>query len=201
MLYYTWHVDKTWQEQLRSKIRDFELESQVYKQLRIALEQTEEFHQHLQTLCERLHNSDATKPFAEYFDMCWVPHIARWGYCYRCGLGINTNMFCEAFHRVFKYCHLQGKQNRRVDKCLVNLVKYSRDKNIVRIIKLTKEKLTSRMKMIKERHQSSLQLNFNSIQEVCHTEWEVSAESGDRTYDTKYTNEDCTGQNCVMKCG
>ena len=32
MLYCTWHVDKSWQEKLRSKIRDFELESQVYKQ-------------------------------------------------------------------------------------------------------------------------------------------------------------------------
>ena len=202
ILYCTWHVDKAWQEQLRSKIHDFELESQVYKQIRIVLEQTDKhtFRQYLQTLCERLRNSEATKTFSEYFKIFWVPYANRWAYCYCCGLGINTNVFCKAFHRVFKYCYLQGKQNRCVDKCLVNLLKYSRDKAIERIIKLTKGKLTSRIKMMQQRHQKSLLMNSNNIEEVSETAWKVSSESRDRAYDVQYTQEDCVAQNCVIKC-
>ena len=41
-LYCTWHVDKAWQEQLRSKIGDKEIEAQTYLGLRIVLEQTDE---------------------------------------------------------------------------------------------------------------------------------------------------------------
>ena len=40
--------------------------------------------------------------------------------------------------RVFKYKYLKGIVNRRVDKCLVNLLKFSRDKVSERISKLTK---------------------------------------------------------------
>lgn len=201
-LYCTWHVDKAWQEQLRSKIRDFELESQVYTQLRIVLEQTEErnFNSYLSLLCERLHNSTATKEFAEYFDVHWVPYASRWGYYSRCGLGINTNMFCEAFHRVFKYNYLKGKQNRRVDKCLVNLMKYSRDKNFERIIKLTKGKSTQRLKMIQERHQTSLRLSFGTITAVDDDEWHVNSEAGDRRYDVKLTGQACDKSSCGLQC-
>ena len=201
-LYCTWHVDKAWQEQLRSKIKDFELESQVYTQLRIVLEQTEErnFNSYLSLLCERLHNSSATKEFAEYFDVHWVPYASRWGYYFRCGLGINTNMFCEAFHRVFKYNYLKGKQNRRVDKCLVNLMKYSRDKNFERIIKLTKGKATQRLKMIQERHQTSLRLSFGMITAVNDAEWHVNSEAVDRRYDVKLTGQACDNLSCGLRC-
>lgn len=66
-----------------------------------------------------------------------------WAYCYRAGMGINTNMKVEAFHRVFKYSYLKGKVNKRVDNCLMNLLKYVRDKYFERMIKLTKGKATS----------------------------------------------------------
>ena len=81
-LYCTWHVDKIWQEQLRNKIKNFELESQVYKQLRIVLENTDEtnFKNNLSTLRDRLYGNDMTKEFAEYFDIHYVPYTTRWGY-------------------------------------------------------------------------------------------------------------------------
>ena len=108
-LYCTWHVDKSWKEQQKAKIKIFEIETEVYKQLRIVLEQTNEklFENYLSTLCERLHNSSVTSDFATYFDTYWVTCKEKWGYFYRVGLGINTNMYCEAFHRVFKYCYLK----------------------------------------------------------------------------------------------
>ena len=55
-LYCTWHVDRAFKEQLKSKIKNSAIELEVYKQLRIVLEQTNEklFNNYLSTLCERL---------------------------------------------------------------------------------------------------------------------------------------------------
>ena len=52
------------------------------------------------------------------------------GYYYRVGLVIDTNMFYQAFHSVFKYTYLNGKANKRVDKCLVNLIKFTEIKHL-----------------------------------------------------------------------
>ena len=164
-LYYTWHVDKVFKEQLKSKLKNFAIEVEVYKQLRIVLKQANEklFDNYLSTLCERLHNSLVTNDFENYFDRYWVSCKKKWGYYYRVGLGINTNMFYEAFHSVFKYTYLNGKANKRVDKCLVNLIKFNRDKTFERIKKLTKGKLTQKLSMIQARHRNSLNLDFGSV--------------------------------------
>ena len=201
-LYCTWHVDKTWQEQLRKKIKNFELESQVYKQMRIVLENTDEtnFKNNLSTLRERLHGSGMTREFAEYFDLHWLPYTTRWGYPYRCRLGINTNMFCEAFHRVFKYSYLKGKQNKRVDKCLINLLKYNKDKMFERIIKLTKGKMTQRLKMIQERHQHSLRIDFSTIARNEDNNWSVKSEKEGRMYSVTLVNEKCQQEQCALVC-
>ena len=164
-LYCTWHIDKAFKEQLKSKIKNFEIEVEVYKQLRIVLEQTNEklFDNYLSTYCERLHNSLVTNDFANYFDRYSVPCKEKGGYYYRVGLDINTNMFYKAFHRVFKYTYFKGKANKRVDKCFVNLIKFNRDKIFEKIKKLTKGKLTQKLSMIQARHRNSLNLDFGSV--------------------------------------
>ena len=77
----------------------------------------------------------------------WVNNKREWGYCFRVGDGINTNMFVEAFHKSFKYNYLKGKFNKRVDTVLVNLLKFARDKTFGRLIKLTKGKSTQRIRI------------------------------------------------------
>ena len=65
-------------------------------------------------------------------------------------------MFVEAFHRVFKYGYLKGKVNKRLDNCILNLLRYFRDKTFDRLIKVTKGKSTNRVNMIHDRHLQSL---------------------------------------------
>ena len=122
----TWHVDKAWKEELRKKIKNTEVEAGVYKLLRTVLEQTDEklFDAHLSSLVTRLQSS-VTDEFRNYFLKYWVNNKREWGYCFRVGDGINTNMFVEAFHKTFKYNYLKGKFNKRVDTVLVNLLKFS----------------------------------------------------------------------------
>ena len=181
-LYRTWHVDKAFKEQLNSKIENFAIEVEVYKQLRIVLEQTNGklFDNYLSTLCERLHNSVATNVFANYFDRYWVPCKEKWGYYYRVGLGINTYMFCEAFHRAFKYTYLKGKVNKRVDKCLVNLIKFKRDKTFER-----------KLSMIQARHCNSLNLDFGSITQSVENSWICKSEDGKRNYTVTLNCQRC----------
>ena len=91
-------------------------------------------------LLEWLESTSKTKSMADYLNKNYVAKAEMWATCHRIGLGINTNMFVEAFHKVFKHHYLKGKQNRRVDTCLINLLKYDRDRSYKRLINLTKNK-------------------------------------------------------------
>ena len=206
-LYCTWHVDKAWKEQLKEKVKDTEIYFRIYKQLRTLLEQTniDVFNRCLATLTDSLINSNITKSFGKYFLEHWAFKKESWAYCYRVGFGINTNMFCETFHRVFKYQYLKGKVNKRVDNCLVNLMKYNRDKAFERMIKLTKGKCTHKIKSINDRHQASLKLSFASVIEIANnygpvSGWTIQSEDGKRNYNVTLSEELCMEQNCRMRC-
>ena len=99
---------------------------------------------------------------------------------------INTNMYAEVFNCVFKRNYLKGKVNKRVDACLVNLLKYTRNVRFDRLIKITKGRLTYRMSMICERHKQSLLL----------VKWKVLSENG-KIYEVTESVEPCSGKTYV----
>lgn len=199
----TWHVDKAWKEELRKKAGDLSVEAELYKLLRIVLQQTEEtvFENCLQALMQRLKSGSKCQQFHDYFTKEWVPKKSQWAYCYRRGLQINTNMYVEAFHRVFKRIYLKGKINKRVDTCLVNLQKYARDMGFDRLIKITKGKMTYRMNMITEPHHQSLTLPVSSVESLGDGKWKVLSENGKTSYQVTQTAPSCpyTGL-CNMAC-
>ena len=65
--------------------------------------------------------------------------------------------------RDFKYKYSKGKVNRRVDKCLVNLLKFSRDKVFERITKLTKGKNSAKLKRVYRSHLESMNVPFTNV--------------------------------------
>ena len=71
----TWHVDKAWKEELRKKIGDITIEAEVYKLLRIVLQQQKEnmFHDCLGALLRRLKTGSKCDIFFNYFNKEWVP--------------------------------------------------------------------------------------------------------------------------------
>lgn len=107
---------------------------------------------------------------------------------------MNTNMFSEAFHRVFKRVYLKGLVNKRVDVCLVNLVKFSRDKAFGRAIKLTKGKTTYRTSVIASRHKESLKIGIESV--LCPTNetgnWFVLSCDGEHKHEVVMVSSFCT---------
>ena len=162
-LFCTWHVDKAWKDKFRSKIKDDFLAAVVYQMLRLILQQLDEglFVEQLSGFMKQLENP-GTNEFLVYFQTRWATNARQWAYCYRLGLGINTNMSTEAFHRVFKYNYLGGKYNKRVDVCLVNLLKFSRDQAFGRLIKLTKGKNSPKIQLIHARHKTSTAMDVNT---------------------------------------
>ena len=199
----TWHVDKTWKEELRKKIGDITIEAEVYKMLRIVLQQQTMnlFHDCLDALLRRLKTGSKCEKFFDYFSRDCVPKKDQWAYCYRRGLQINTNMYDEAFHRVFKRNYLKGKVNKRVDACLVNLLQYACDMGFDRLIKITKGKLTYHMNMICERHKQNLLLPVESVQRIGEGKWKVLSENGKTFYEVSESVEPFPGKDvCKIAC-
>lgn len=113
---------------------------------------------------------------------------------------INTNMVVEAFHRVFKYNYLKGKVNKRVDKCLVTLMKFLRDKYFERLVKLTKGRSCNKLKIINDRHSKSTKLSTDSVVGVEKGKWQVKSEDGKRSYNIMKQCESCTDASCILRC-
>ena len=121
------------------------------------------FQDYLDDLLSRLMSSSQTNKFGAYFQKYYVPKKDLWAYCKRLGYGINTNMHVEAFHRVLKYKYLGGKYNRRVDTCLITLMKYNRDRVFGRLTKLVKGGKGHKLTVIYKRHQASMLLPSTDV--------------------------------------
>jgi len=57
-------------------------------------------------------------------------------------------MYLEALHKNIKYCYLDGKQCRRLDYYINALMLLVRDKSLERVIKISREKKSSKMLQI-----------------------------------------------------
>ena len=159
----------------------------------------------LTTACEvfsiALASPQKTVSFKKYFEWEWAPRKEQWAYCFRVGLGINTNEFVEAFHKAFKYQYLKGRTNKCLDDCLLNLLKYVRDKTFDCLIKLTKGKVTKHINIIQERHLRSLTLSTGSVKAEDPNTWTVLGEDGRSSYKVSKLLDACNKQqNCQLKC-
>ena len=191
---FTWHLDKAWKEEFRKKIGDLDIEGHIYKLLRTTLEQTSEvaFQSCLDGTKRKLQSEAKASRFLAYFRKEWIPKQKHWAYCFRKALGINTNMIVEAFHRVFKRLYLGGKVNKRVDRCLVNLMKYVRDKGFDRLAKLTKGKISYRERNLQERHQKSQSLSTKLVSATDkEIEWIVTSTNAKRSFKVNHLASSC----------
>ena len=202
-LWCSWHVAKAWQEEIPKKITDKTVQKQVYEKLHYLRDITDEnvFDQYLSDFRNSLSLSGLYKSFADYFEKQWVKSKKHWAYCFRKGIGVNTNMHVEAFHRVLKYVYLDGKHNRRLDVCLLKLIKFSRDKVFDRASKQTKGKLTYKAELIFQKHKNGLALGHESARSVSEKIWMVKSEKSPSTeYKVEILNDKICVQDCKLKC-
>lgn len=197
----SWHVDKCWQKNL-SKIKGQEKRSTVYKTLKTLLESTlslDEFNVLLDQTVTNLLGDVETKNFGEYFVRCYYSRPECWAYCFRKGIGINTNNYLEAFHRNLKHIYLEGKKIKRLDKSIHAVMNIARDSLFKRLIKLTKDTPNEQNFKIKKSHINSESIGPNSFTTVqSGTEWLVKSNTSKCEYLVTKVQETCS-QPC-LKC-
>ncbi|CAG9828393.1 unnamed protein product [Diabrotica balteata] len=163
-LYCTWHLDRAWRNNL-CKITTKEKQVLVYKQLRIILQETDvpTFSIMLKEFQYQLENDPDLHPFLHYFKSYYANKSEFWAYCYRMHTGLNTNMHIERMHRTLKYLYLNGKTVKRLDKAILAIMKFVRDKLFDSLIVLHKGKICNKIKELRIRHKISLDLNMALI--------------------------------------
>lgn len=60
---------------------------------------TNEFENEFNRYLDFLLTDSSSKSFGEYLQEYYAPRKEMWAYCYRKGLGINTNMHLESLHK------------------------------------------------------------------------------------------------------
>ena len=88
-------------------------------------------------------------------------------------------MHIERMHHTIKYIYLHGKNVKHLDKAIVALMSFVRDKLFDSPIILSKGKLTTKLKDITKRHKPIREIDSNSIiREGTGNGWKVPSSSG-----------------------
>lgn len=106
-------------------------------------------------------------------------------------------MSLENFNKVLKYHYLQGNKVMRMDKAIFAVVNLIRDKVHDLIIKRTKGKITSKLRLLRKAHTKSLAIDPGHILSEGDNTWEVLSSTLTELY--------CVGKikdcgTCNLKC-
>jgi hypothetical protein len=93
----TWHVDRPWKKALKEKIKDQEMQCDVYKMLRTVLEEPTEggMDHHFQFLLKKLEKTNQSAEFLTHFQSEWVQKTNEWAYCYEWVLVLIETCLCN----------------------------------------------------------------------------------------------------------
>jgi len=195
----TWHVLRNWFKNL-CKIRTNEKKNLVYKTIKTLLHETDEeaFHVEICQVTSQLLNDPDTVEFGKYFVNNYSTRVEKWAYFNRKHCGINTNMYLEALHKVIKHSYLDGKQCKRLDLAIDALMSLVRDKSFERMIKMSKQKRSSKIIQIIASHNKSTDILSSMIKKVEDC-WIVTSEKC-RNITYKVEKRVATCHNCALCC-
>ena len=199
-----WHVDRSWRKQLQKVKGTQENKSQVYKCVRLLLQSTdeEEFKALLKITVQEFLGCETTRDFGNYFNSHYANRPQQWAYCYRKGLGINTNMYLESFHKILKHVYLEGRKGKRVDRVIHALMRINRDKLFNRLHQTIKGKSSYRVKLIEGNHQKSKFIDLKNVFRVSeeNNAWLVPSSDNTIRYTVSKESDSCLIENCQLKC-
>ncbi|XP_047100935.1 uncharacterized protein LOC124719782 [Schistocerca piceifrons] len=197
-LFCTWHVDRAWRANIKSKIRSLDKGNEVYKLVKSLMQVRDVavFQESLVKALQKLNSDPETSEFGHYFKTYYEKNVKCWAYCHRMRSGLNTNMHLESMHKTLKYIHANAKQVKRLDKGISALMSLVTAKLFDRLIANVKGKLTSKMKNIRRKHKCSILMNKDSIRKVGRG-WEVPATKSHEVYLVQENNIFC---NCKLVC-
>ncbi|GFW94066.1 uncharacterized protein TNCV_1713151 [Trichonephila clavipes] len=100
----SWHVSRSWNRNLSSKVKDAELRKEMKNKLTTLVSEIDELtFEHIYDFVQNYTKNEELKNFVEYFVKNYGGRKEKWAYCHRIGCGININMKLERWHRLLKY--------------------------------------------------------------------------------------------------
>jgi len=106
-------------------------------------------------------------------------------------------MRLEQFHSEIKHCYLEGKKVKHVYKSVEVLLTFVQSRQLSRITKLHKRKLSRKVATIHHYHKGGL--TAESMQEQGDGHWEVVGEKG-LTFSVHHVSDHMCNSSCVMVC-
>jgi len=107
-------------------------------------------------------------------------------------------MYLEALHKIIKHSYLDGKQCKRLDLAIDALMALVRDKSFERMIKMSKQKRSSKLIQIIASHNKSANILSSMIENIEDC-WIVTSEKF-KTITYKVEKTVATCNNCVLRC-
>lgn len=121
----------------------------------------------MENFLEFLKSDEDYKKFGDYFTKTYAKRVEQWAYAYlQIDGGYNTNMYLEAWHRVFKYKYLSGIEQHRLDYVIHQLIKFDEDEKEEELrrknfVVRSNKKSSNVLKCHKRAHEQSKQLIYN----------------------------------------
>lgn len=137
-----------------------------------------------------------TQDFSKYFLENYSTNYDCWACNARLHAGLKANMRMERFHKTIKYVYLRGKNVKRLDKSISDIMRLARDKMINTLTAIDKNLVRSKTEDLRIRHCKSLALDAILINPV-EGGWEISSGTKRDTYFIEEINQTCA---CRMIC-
>ncbi|KAL4107404.1 hypothetical protein QTP88_017747 [Uroleucon formosanum] len=201
-----WYVNKNWTANLNSKIKNKEKREIVKRSLYVLatnIENEDEFEENLQIFLNELQEDEDTWLFYTYFCATYINKRKCWAFCYRKHTGLNTNMHLENLHKKIKYTYLDGKICTRLDKAIHKLFDLMRDVMFERIIKISKNKPTEKIRRIRDGHFKSLKIEDSYVRKDFENQciWFVASfKDPSHMYKVENLKKVCTENLCPLQC-
>lgn len=195
----TWHIIKNWNKNVQTKVKDVTKREEIKADLKSILTEVDliTFKTKMASFINKYEKDEEL--FVNYFRNTYEERAEKWAYCYRLGLGINTNMKLERWHRQLKFEEAGGTVMKRLDKAIYIVNNAVAKKLLSRVINMERGKLTSRVALIRKKHKLSLEMEEEYDVIECNDKYIVSKieNSSVITYDVQKSKEVC---NCRIKC-
>uniref|UniRef100_T1KRL2 C2H2-type domain-containing protein n=1 Tax=Tetranychus urticae TaxID=32264 RepID=T1KRL2_TETUR len=195
-----WHVLHSWERNFK-KITDKEKRENVKEKLTSIMRITDinEFENEFSRYMDFLQTDASSKAFGEYLLEFYAPRKEMWAYCYRAGLGINTNMHLESLHKKLKYQFYNGRQIKRLDIAITGLMSMLLDYEFNRLIRIEKGTRSNHSWKNKQRHISAISSDFQFAQMTASSWSIVIPEQGDLyTICSVLDTNKCCSNNCTI---
>ncbi|GFT64586.1 uncharacterized protein TNCV_649641 [Trichonephila clavipes] len=110
----SWHVSRSWNRNLSSKVKDPELRKEMKNKLTTLVSEIDEstFERIYDDFVQNYTKNEQSKNFVEYFVKNYGGRKEKWAYCRRIRCGINVNMKLERWQRLLKYEEGNGEKKK-----------------------------------------------------------------------------------------